>query len=79
MILLKFGACWVGDSKMILAPLTGAALVLSVATGPNVAPNGSTQLSVQQKNMAMQQFVRTATDCAGMKNAETTLMTNRMA
>jgi hypothetical protein len=48
---------------MILAPLTGAALVLSVATGPNVAPTGSTQLSVQQKNVAIQQFVRTATDC----------------
>ena len=45
---------------MILAPLTGAALVLSVATGPNVAPTGSTQLSVQQKNVAIQQFVRTA-------------------
>jgi hypothetical protein len=48
---------------MILAPLTGAALVLSVATGPNVAPTGSTQLSVQQKDVALQQFVRTATDC----------------
>jgi hypothetical protein len=63
LILLKFGSFLVGDRKMILAPLTGAALVLSVATGPNVVPNGSTQLSVQQKNMAMKQFVRTATDC----------------
>jgi hypothetical protein len=48
---------------MILAPLTGAALVLGVATGPNVVPHGSTQLSIQQKNVAIQQFVRTATDC----------------
>jgi hypothetical protein len=48
---------------MILAPLTGAALVLSVATGPNAAPNGSTPLSVQQKNVAVQHSVRTATDC----------------
>src|SRR5262250_3974010 len=48
---------------MILAPLTGAALVLSVAATPNVAPHSSTQLSVQQKHAAMQRFVRTATDC----------------
>jgi hypothetical protein len=48
---------------MILAPLTGAALVLSVATGPSVVPNSSAQLSVQQKNVAMQQYVRSATDC----------------
>ena len=48
---------------MILAPLVGAALVLSVATGPNVEPNSSISLSVQQKNAAMQPLVRTATDC----------------
>src|SRR5215470_11359017 len=48
---------------MILAPLTGAALAFSVATGPNVAPSSSTQLSVQQKHAATQKFVRTATDC----------------
>ena len=48
---------------MILAPLTGAALMLSVATAPNVAPNGSSELSNVQKNAAAQKFVRTATDC----------------
>ena len=48
---------------MILAPLVGAALVLSVATGPNVEPNSSVSLSPQQKNAAMQPLVRTATDC----------------
>ena len=48
---------------MILAPLTAAALVLSVTTGPNVAPNGSSELSVAQKNAAAQKLVRTATDC----------------
>jgi hypothetical protein len=49
---------------MILTPLMlGAALVLSVATGPTTEPNGSTHLSMQQKNAAMQPLVRSATDC----------------
>ena len=49
---------------MILAPLVGVALVVNIATGPNVDPNGSTvTLSVQQKNAAMQPLVRSATDC----------------
>lgn len=48
---------------MILAPLAGAALILSVATGPNVAPKGASELSVAQKNAAAQKLVRTATDC----------------
>jgi hypothetical protein len=49
---------------MILAPLAGTALLISVATGPNVDPGGSTvTLSIQQKNAAMQPLVRSATDC----------------
>jgi hypothetical protein len=49
---------------MILAPLMlGATLVISVATGPTTEPNGSTHLSMQQKNAAMQPLVRSATDC----------------
>ena len=50
-------------ASLITAPLAGAALILSVATGPSVAPNGSSELSVTQKNAATQKFVRTATDC----------------
>src|SRR5262245_14665557 len=48
---------------MILAPLAGVTLLLSVATGPTIEPNGSTHLSMQQKNAAMQPLVRSATDC----------------
>jgi hypothetical protein len=49
---------------MILGPLAGAAMVASVATGPNLEPNGSApNLSIQQKNAAMQPLVRFATDC----------------
>jgi hypothetical protein len=48
---------------MILAPLTAAAVMLSVATGPNVAPNRQSELSVAQRNAATQKFVRSATDC----------------
>src|SRR5437899_1382033 len=48
---------------MILAPLAAAALVVSVATMPNLDPNGPVNLSTQQKNAAMQPLVRSATDC----------------
>ena len=49
---------------MILAPLAGVALIVSVATGPIIDPKGSTiQLSVQQKNAAVQPLVRSATEC----------------
>jgi len=49
---------------MILAKLAGAALVVSIATGPLVDPKGSMmQLSNQQKNAAMQPLVRSATEC----------------
>jgi len=49
---------------MILAKLAGAALVVSIATGPLIDPKGSMmQLSNQQKNAAMQPLVRSATEC----------------
>jgi hypothetical protein len=48
---------------MILAPLTVAALMLNVATTPDVTPNRQSELSVAQKNAATQKFVRSATDC----------------
>ena len=49
---------------MILAKLAGAALVVSIATGPLTDPKGSMmQLSNQQKNAAMQPLVRSATEC----------------
>jgi hypothetical protein len=49
---------------MILAPLAGAVLVMSIAIGPAVEPQGSaTQMTAQQKNAAMQPLVRSATEC----------------
>jgi hypothetical protein len=49
---------------MLLAPLAGAMLVMSIATGPAVEPKGSaTQMTAQQKNAAMQPLVRSATEC----------------
>ena len=49
---------------MILAKLAGVALVVSAATGPNIDPtNPTANLSMQQKNAAMQPLVRSATDC----------------
>jgi hypothetical protein len=49
---------------MILAPLTGAVLIMSVATGPAVEPKGSVvQMTAQQKNAAVQPLVRSATEC----------------
>src|SRR5262249_23315765 len=51
-----------GEIRMILAPLAGVALVISVATGPVTDPTGS-MLSAQQKNAAMQPLVRSATEC----------------
>src|SRR4051794_23492301 len=53
-----------GENTMMLAPFVGVALILSVATGPTVEPNRSTEnMSVGQKNAALQRFVRIATDC----------------
>ena len=47
---------------MIFAPLAGAALLISVATGPLVGPK-EPNMSTTQKNAAMQPLVRSATDC----------------
>src|SRR3984893_17603208 len=49
---------------MLLAPLAGAALAMSVATGPAVDIQRSpAQMTAQQKNAAMQPLVRSATEC----------------
>jgi hypothetical protein len=49
---------------MLLAPLAGAALIMSVATGPAVEPQGLTaKMTSQQKNAAVQPLVRSATEC----------------
>lgn len=48
---------------MLLAPLFGVALVVTVATEPLTAPLGAVHLSTQQKNSAMEPLVRSATDC----------------
>jgi hypothetical protein len=50
---------------MILAKLAGTALIVSVATGPIVEPNGAAvqRMSLQQKNAAVQPLLRFATDC----------------
>lgn len=48
---------------MILAPLTAAALIVSVATGPITEPTALPTLSLQQKTAAMQPLMRSATEC----------------
>jgi hypothetical protein len=49
---------------MILAPLAAAALVMSVATGPVLAPEGAMpQMTSPQKSAAMQPLVRSTTQC----------------
>jgi hypothetical protein len=48
---------------MINAPLVGLSLIVSVATGPITDTAPATNMSTQQKNAAVQQFVRTATEC----------------
>jgi hypothetical protein len=49
---------------MILAKLAGAALMISVAAGPTIEPDGaSVRLSLQQKNAAVQALMRSATEC----------------
>ncbi|HVY58621.1 MAG TPA: hypothetical protein VHA77_12290 [Xanthobacteraceae bacterium] len=47
---------------MMLAPVTGLALVVLASTGP-IAPADPSPMSVEQKNTAMQPFVRGATEC----------------
>ncbi len=48
---------------MFLAPLAAAALVVGAATGPVTAPDGLPPMSVQQKSVAMQPLLRSATEC----------------
>jgi hypothetical protein len=50
---------------MLLAPIAGAVLVVSVAFGPAVEPQApvAAQMTTQQKNAAVQPLVRSATDC----------------
>ena len=48
---------------MILAPLTAAALVVSIATGPITEPTGLPTMTVQQETAAMQPLLRSATEC----------------
>jgi hypothetical protein len=49
---------------MLLAPLAGAVLVMSIATGPAVeSPRSPAQMTTQEKNVAMQPLVRSATEC----------------
>ena len=47
----------------VLAPLFGASLVLTVATGPIDDPMGAAHLSAQEKTAATEPLVRSATDC----------------
>lgn len=47
---------------MLLAPLTGVTLLVSVATGPVVEPQGPTALMSVQKE-AIEALVQSATDC----------------
>jgi hypothetical protein len=49
---------------MIVAPLTGVALIIGIAASPSIDPNHPTvNLSMQEKNAAIQPIVRSATDC----------------
>ena len=50
---------------MILSKLAGVALTVSVAAGPTLDHDatGVRQLSLQQKTVAVQALVRSATDC----------------
>jgi hypothetical protein len=50
---------------MILSKLAAAALVVGVATGPSVEPDLAAfrQMSLHQKNGAMQPLMRSATEC----------------
>jgi hypothetical protein len=50
---------------MIIAPFAGLSLLVSVSTGPITDTTAAPEVSMsqQQKNAAVQQFVRTATEC----------------
>ena len=58
---------------MILAKLAGAALVVSVATGPMNEPDLAAvrRMSLHQKNAAVQPLVRSATECIARTVAAT--------
>jgi len=46
-----------------LAPLLGASMIVTVATGPIDYPKGAAHLSAQEKTAATVPLVRTATEC----------------
>jgi hypothetical protein len=49
---------------MISAPLVGLSLLVSIATGPITDPSvPNSHLSAEQKNAALQPYLRTATEC----------------
>lgn len=48
---------------MTLAPLAGAALVVSVATGFVAAPEGMISTTARQKSAAMEPLISSATEC----------------
>jgi hypothetical protein len=50
---------------MILSKLAAASLIVGVATGPSVEPGVAAfrQMSLHQKNAAMQPLMRSATEC----------------
>lgn len=48
---------------MILAPLLGASLIVTVATEPLETSTGEAKLTAQQKIAATQPLVRSATEC----------------
>jgi hypothetical protein len=49
---------------MILAPLVGVMLIMSVATGPTaVEPQGAISMSARQKTAAIEPLIRSATEC----------------
>ena len=67
---------------MILAPLTAAALVISVATSPMIDPQAAVPMSAQQKSAAVQPLLRSTTGSAvdrssssGATNAVTKIWT----
>ena len=48
---------------MILAPLTAAAFLATVATAPHANPTLLPALSIQQRSAVMQPLMRSATEC----------------
>jgi hypothetical protein len=49
---------------MISAPFVGLSLLVSIATGPTTDSNmPNSHLSAEQKNAALQPYLRTATEC----------------